>query len=95
VNVSVTVLDGGVGLEASKESGTRTRSAVPDAATTAVAGCCTPFIATVVVEIKFVPVKKTSWNTAPRAPILGLTEVIVGSASTTMVTDALALTAVS
>lgn len=57
VTVSVTVFAGGVGCVDSSESGMRTRSTVLDAARTFEAGISTPLINTLVVEIKFVPVR--------------------------------------
>jgi hypothetical protein len=58
-------------------------------------GTCTPLMNTFVVEIKFVPDKYTSWNTAPRAPAFGPMETSVGSVAATSVTIAVAVCAES
>ena len=57
VNVRVTVFDGGAGGVDKNRSGTRTRNTVDEAATTAEGDICTPLTNTLVVEMKFVPVR--------------------------------------
>ena len=57
VNERVTVFDGGAGRVDKNRSETRTRNTVEEAATTAEGDICAPLTNTLVVEMKFVPVR--------------------------------------